>query len=239
METDAPSTSPTQAPTFSKDGIEEFVETLTSLELLQEVNSTQQKAFDWLINVDRYTGMINPDIVTQRFVLAVLYYSLNGDEWINNRHWLSESLSVCEWESSASSSGVCNDDGLLVELKLDRNRMKGTLPTELAHLGEQLLVFDVGINGITGTLPTELGLLTNLEIFYVPQNNLRGSVPTELGKLLAIRDLYIDSNDLIGSIPEQICDLKNVSLGKLWADCEEVDCPCCGRCCTDQVPCSF
>lgn len=239
--TDAPTSAPTMAPTFTESGIREFVETsLTAPTNLQDLQSPQSRALDWLIEQNELgSPLSDPDILTQRFVLAVLYYSTNGDgTWLSKRNWMDPNRSVCEWASSASLDNICNTEGLLLELKLDRNQLQGTIPTELAHLGKQLQVLDLTSNALEGTIPTELGLLSNVEILFLSLNLLEGTVPTELGQLSSVRQLYFDSNSFIAPMPAQVCDLQDTTLDKLWADCEEVDCTCCGKCCSDAEPCN-
>ena len=153
------------APSFSDPGIKEFVPTLSSPEDLNRPTSPQSRALDWLIRVDEVAR--GEADLTQRYVLATLFFGTNGDTWEINRDWLSPTKSVCEWFTSGFSKTVCNDEGLLRELNLKRNNMTGTIPTELGHLSDQLQVLDFSSNSLTGTLPTELGKLLNVEDFHV------------------------------------------------------------------------
>jgi len=58
--------------------------------------TSQNTAFDWLVDIDGAQACPENEIdVIQRYVLAVLYYSLGGDSW-----------TVC----SAMSSSTCEDD---------------------------------------------------------------------------------------------------------------------------------
>ena len=45
---------------------------------------------------------------------------------------------------------------------------------------------------------------------------------------------YFDGNDLVGDIPEKFCDLATLTL---YADCDEVSCPCCTHCCDATGDC--
>lgn len=69
----------------------------------------------------------------QRYVLAVFYYSTNGDEWGDyNTGWLSDE-SECTW-STAAFDPICNDAGVFTILAIRSPGLGGTLPTELVTL---------------------------------------------------------------------------------------------------------
>lgn len=52
--------------------------------------------------------------VDQRYALATLYYSTNGNSWKNNEGWL-EPVDECTW------AGVtCDDFNVVTELKLGK-----------------------------------------------------------------------------------------------------------------------
>ena len=65
----------------------------------------------------------------QRYILALLYLSNGGDEWLNNDQWMTKAHE-CEWY------GVfCNVyDGMVDKLDLSKNNLKGYMPPELGEL---------------------------------------------------------------------------------------------------------
>jgi len=72
-------------------------------------------------------------------------------------------------------------------------------------------------------------------------NSLTGLIPSELGLLTNLEWLYLYGNSLTGTLPNEVCALRNDNggnLDRLYADCEEVTCPCCTFCCVDGVGCS-
>ena len=90
---------------------------------------------------------------------------------------------------------------------------------------------------LTGTVPSSFATASQLEDFYMSNNKLTGTIPDiPSGSLPALTELLFDGNNLIGNMPASICDLRNVSLEDLWADCAppvEVQCDlpdCCTRC---------
>jgi hypothetical protein len=64
---------------------------------------------------------------------------------------------------------IPTDIGLLTvlnHLELSGNRLTGSIPTEIANLGETLTHLSLSHNNLSGTLPTELGRLSNLGMYY-------------------------------------------------------------------------
>ena len=63
-----------------------------------------------------------------RAVLVALYEATNGDNWVNNTHWLSDKP-LGEWH------GVTTDEnGRVTELWLRENGLSGELPASLGNL---------------------------------------------------------------------------------------------------------
>jgi hypothetical protein len=100
---------------------------ISKLEDLQNRQSAQGLAVDWIVNDDAYVdanGLTVSDVkFIQRYVLAVFYFALGGDLWdvchradtscsadgeINS--WLT-STDECTWFVVS-----CNDDGLIVSI---------------------------------------------------------------------------------------------------------------------------
>ena len=70
-------------------------------------------------------------------------------------------------------------------------------------------------------------------------NELYGNVPNELGNLSQLMKLTLEGNQLVGDMPAAVCDLTTSTLTELVADCEEISCPCCHKCCTDGGGCQW
>jgi hypothetical protein len=97
-----------------------------------ENNSTAQyKAAQWLIdnhiidNLSLHVTSSSAFQILQLYVLAVLYYATNGNEWTNGCNFLA-SISVCYWNERSSNStatkGVisCSGDGKITGLSLGK-----------------------------------------------------------------------------------------------------------------------
>ena len=77
-------------------------------------SAARAKAKDWIINDDEMKLGADSHLLEQRYILAVFYFSLNGDKWSFNdgKIWLSKESS-CDW------SGVgCDRDGVIQKLEL-------------------------------------------------------------------------------------------------------------------------
>jgi len=120
----------------------------------------------------------------------------------------------------------------LEKLDLANNTLSFAIPTELGLLTNLRVELDVSDNNLIGGVPTQLGKLTSLRRLRVNGNNIAGTVPTELTNLAAIRVFRIDSTDMTGSMPTGLCSRINILGSVAYADCGEVDCPCCSHCCT-------
>ena len=81
----------TPAPTFPcnltpeerERQITQLMETVSDPDDLARSGSPQQKSLDWLIMKDAMQACPTDDMIIQRYVMAVFYYSTNGDSWKN------------------------------------------------------------------------------------------------------------------------------------------------------------
>ena len=97
---------------------------------------------------------------------------------------------------------------------------------------------NLSTNDLTGSLPSEVGLLNNLRLLALNNNHMTGILPSEIGLTSSLQNLWLDSNSFTGIMPNGVCVLvdSNVLLA-LYADCDEIDCPCCTHCCVDGGNC--
>mmetsp|Transcript_33 Transcript_33/g.50 ORF Transcript_33/g.50 Transcript_33/m.50 type:complete len:398 (+) Transcript_33:87-1280(+) len=212
--------------TASDEGtLQAFIHSLSDPASFVDATSPQSRAFEWIqSNNPDYIiddNAPNHPILVQQYVLALLYFGLNGDNWRRNDRWLWNDASVCEWYTAhpyrhgqqysyqhEEELSLCNDNGLLQILDLSGNDLEGTLPTELGHLSNQLTRIKLHRNHITGLIPTELSQLTQLEYLGLEENDLVGEIPGALGELQSLTGLVLFGNRLEGKIPDQLCDLQ-------------------------------
>lgn len=129
---------PTPSPTTQEFASLQSLITSVSFDQGASLNNTaspQYKALTWLggnENLDAYPDWRR----IQRYVLAVFYYSTNGDDWTDKNGWLTDD-NECEWISWAVDE-KCNDDGGFLRLAILDNNLIGTIPEELALLSDTL-----------------------------------------------------------------------------------------------------
>ena len=142
--------------------------------------------------------------------LVALYDSANGQDWNNNRFWMSE-VSFRQWY------GLNTDpDGRIVKMFLQVNRLTGQLPAEIGSLSN-LEHLDLQVNELAGPIPAGLGNLLNLQEFLAASNRLSGAIPPELANLSSLLRLNLSGNELTGPIPPELgnglVELEDLSLG--------------------------
>jgi hypothetical protein len=137
-------TVPTTLPTAISE-LQDLTKLLSSVSpdggaALQTPWTPQYNALNWLVgnsNLDRYSD----ERKIQRYVLATLYYSTNGDYWLVNTGWMSDS-NECEWHIDASDFAHSTEtfciDGAVVKLILLENNLVGNIPAEVSLLSKSL-----------------------------------------------------------------------------------------------------
>lgn len=179
---------------------------------LEDPSSPQYMAYEWLLeseSLEEYT----PQRILQRYAMVTLYYSTNGEGWLDDYLWLTNTTE-CDWYTTARGQGSCNGKDELVYLELDKNDLRGPLPPELGLLSTSLVRMTIrgGPNKfLSKSIPSELGLLTKLEAFGVHGNDLTGTIPREIGSWMALNEFDISKNDFIGLLPTQVGNLENLT----------------------------
>ena len=151
------------------------------------------------------------DETTDREALEALYEAADGDDWTENRNWLTNAP-LDRWHGVTT-----NRSGRVIELDLSENELSGTIPDALGNL-TFLEALDLSQNQLRGNIPPELGDLANLELLALTDNNLRGAIPPELGQLANLRYLFLADNGLTGTIPPQLGSLENLEWLYLWGN---------------------
>lgn len=220
--TSSPTAAPTTSPTFAHCGMAEtdrIVEILAILDsvadpdLIRNNAHPQGLATTWLIEED--LRHVCPDTdscgLIQRWTLAVIYFSTNGDGWfqcssnpaatdlcgaeepfVGETRFLSEEHE-CEW------AGISCIDLCVTEIEFEENNLVGTIPTEIGLL-EDLAIWGMERGGLEGPIPTEIGKLTNLIFLDLDFNQLSGSLSSELLSLTSLTQLDLNNNRMTGSI---------------------------------------
>lgn len=177
--------------------------------------SPQSRAKAWVLSG-------NGPATVQRYILAVIYFSLQGDGWRQRKGWLNP-ISECYWKGI-----TCNIRKEVTMLWLTDNFLVGALPLELAHLSalDTLTLNDNEISGtlpspyftqltdlrqislynnrLSGTIPEEMYDLSSLEYIGLQENILHGTISSKIGKLKSMHTFYLHGNRLTGMIPKEI-----------------------------------
>ena len=199
--------------------------------LLRDASTPQGQATEWILNGDE--RIVCPDAakIIQRWALAVMYYSTNGDDWDlcsaedaicattldpDKGDFLMNFLSPvdeCEWFGITCAR---TPEGLncVERIIYEDNNLSGTIPTELGLLSG-LAVLGMEQGTTSGRIPSELGSLENMIFIDLDFNQLTGSLPTELYQLTRLETLDLNVNRLTGTIDVDIGRLTNLGFVQL------------------------
>ena len=137
----------------------QVVSRLSSREDLQNPNSPQSKAAEWLLtkslppiigNTDKDPTNITMDFLnisfddyfSERYVAATIYYGLGGEEWTTQGNWLSglnpsdafnKLGPIGKWSKNMIQ---VNENGIVIGLFLGHNNLRGQIPPEIQHLSQ-------------------------------------------------------------------------------------------------------
>lgn len=223
---------PTMAPTFSPlpDAIKELVvpASFDGGASLSDPSSPQSAAARWLAeaHLDNYTDARK----LQRYALATLYYSTNGDKWEDKQNWLSDSDECKDWWNKPSDEGgekklECDTSGSVTILTIEKNNLQGSLPDEIAFLSNSLFELMLNENVIGGTLSSTLGSMSRLKKLDLRGNNITSTIPSDFGRLTTLETLRLYENELTGTIPSEMAlmtSLEDLRLHKNKLDGELV-----------------
>jgi Leucine rich repeat len=241
-----PSVSPNEStlqPSRDKSGCEDLprdtalieqLSNVTNLDALLDDSTPQGRAKLWLqeddpANVDPCTY----ETLLQRYALATMYFSTDGDGWTDNKGWLSGE-NECTWSNVECI--MVDNAGQVANLTLVGNNLDGKLPDEL-HVLDEMSLLDVSVNFLSGTIPaiyfesllklTRLhlnanslsgslpsnidGLSGSLEELELSDNLLSGTIPSSIANLQKLKRLLMATNELVGSIPTEMGTMRLVS----------------------------
>lgn len=187
----------------------------------EDPNSPQSLALEWMFTDSitmAFDNVAPLPIVSQRYALAVLYYSTNGTRWTNQLGFLTD-RPACEWNDGSqvpfpsSSSALpslpdtygvhCDNFANVKQVQLSQNGLDGTLPSELIHLLD-LQVLTVDQNSLKGSIPPELGRLTDMRMVFLDSNSMTGTIPTEIGLWIPLESFYANDNRFQGTLPTEL-----------------------------------
>ncbi|CAB9522821.1 receptor-like protein kinase precursor [Seminavis robusta] len=227
VETSSPSTASNSTEAINDTDIEmlflpDFTREMIALDGLQE--SGQSLAWQWLQEHPEFDSMPTWRKL-QLMALASFYYATSGETWEVPPFattWLNTSLHECDWQGRsieelkaadqfwALIENNCTDDGVYLNLTLQKTGLRGTLPPEIGLL-TGLTALDLNENFIEGPLPSQIGELTLLEILNLENNLFRGLLPGELFGLTDLAKLHLGTNAFTGALSNEVAALTSLT----------------------------
>ena len=107
--------------------------------------------------------------IKERYTLALMYFSMGGDEWENASNWMGSEHHCTSWYGVS-----CDSENRVDEISMNENGLVGTIPEAIGML-ENLCVLKLYANDITGTVPNALFNFTKLSFLDIEQNSLTGT----------------------------------------------------------------
>jgi Leucine-rich repeat (LRR) protein len=195
---------------------------ISSLHHLTTEGTAQHEAVWWLAREDQALPTAVPQDqlsdyrFVQRYVLAVLYFALNGPEWKDQANFLTPQHE-CAWYAPSYfdqflghyyAVGVTCDpvEMRVQDLFLPQNNLKGALPTELMHL-MHLKMLSLPGNTVFGEIPSGIQVLSHLTYLDLKYNQISGYIPSWVDRLSNLEVLTLSNNAMEGGVPEALSTL--------------------------------
>ena len=195
---------------------------------VQDPESPLVKSFVWVAEDNKARPDDSDEEIILRYVAAVVYYSLGGENWTNQNNFLSHD-NLCMWNDAGATGIICNDG--IYELQLCKyptrnvlllirlifahilslllplagNNLSGEIPDEIRHLASLKHIY-MADNAINGTLPSAIGELGWLKVLDLSSNSMKGKIPKSLFHYKQLREIILNGNNFSGTINPSIGD---------------------------------
>jgi hypothetical protein len=164
---------------------------------IRVVDSSQQKAFDWLSGHQNMTTLPESR-KRQLFVLAIFYYAMDGPNWrIGDKKsgvtgWMTQSMSV--------TGGLLHLEALISRLADGWSDTANVSfePCNNASEFQSIALDNLQLYSSEARMPPEIALLTSLRSISLYNNSINASLddflPSELYQLTNLKQLNLSSN---------------------------------------------
>lgn len=146
---------------------------------ITEDGTPEEAALRWLAYDDPHQLSTDSHIdrITQRFVLATLFFATNGDTWLHWYRFMSHH-DECEWNHGDDTlvGAYCNNKNFVEKLILDNLNLTGTLPRDIGLL-THMEHLDLSNNEIHSHLPSSIGILGKLTHLDISKYLVNNTVP--------------------------------------------------------------
>jgi len=202
----------------------------------------QNAALTWLATIDQRRLALDDPHLTQRYVLATLYFATNANEWPTDDGWTTlvdqratrEDMGTANGNNGAVDTGAANPNSQLVppqpppgkggwkkrhHFLSDLHECDWSEGGGVRSCDDKGYVTDLSLwNNLRGIIPSELGQLTQLKVLYLQRNNMVGTLPESLGNCVHLEYLGLAHNRISGTVPSHVFGnllrLKTLSLEK-------------------------
>jgi len=189
---------------------------------LEDPSSPQYQAAEWLFANPNLSTYSETEI-NQRYALATIYLSTDGDNWTLNDGWMGESTPECTWVGigcetalvpSRSLSAMSNTSskglrGITNNNNGDDNKRRAQ---ETMMIVKKVQLFELGLRG---PLPSEIAILTDTIDISAYGNSLIGTIPDAIADITGLEILQLDGNLMTGALPSGIFDLVELTKVRL------------------------
>mmetsp|Transcript_49757 Transcript_49757/g.53703 ORF Transcript_49757/g.53703 Transcript_49757/m.53703 type:complete len:814 (+) Transcript_49757:93-2534(+) len=178
-----------------------------------DTDDARYAALNWIATLDLETDVFDMPIqlLVERYVLAVLYYTTGGLRTWNDKLSFLSSKDVCEWNNDNNSiylleEGIFDDNitggniSITDEGNDDITVRKGVFCDSTRHV----TIIKLPSNSLQGEMPWELSLLKNLIQVDFDSDQLYGSIPANFGNLSFLQALWLKGNDISGTLPPEL-----------------------------------
>mmetsp|Transcript_47787 Transcript_47787/g.70724 ORF Transcript_47787/g.70724 Transcript_47787/m.70724 type:complete len:1068 (+) Transcript_47787:143-3346(+) len=180
----------------------------------------QYKARKWITNDDPMKLLYDDHSVIQRYILALIYFALGGDDWgkCSRDENSNECKYVCYTESHCIVESQCDAQsydnfgiGTCYGFPYLSGESECNWGGVVCDYDGDVVEIELGDNNLHGKqLPHEISHLTYLHRFSIGFNQVKGTIPESFGDLEYMADLKINHNGLTGTVPEEIFKLVNL-----------------------------
>ncbi|CAB9511672.1 Leucine Rich Repeat [Seminavis robusta] len=174
-----------------------------SIKAIETIGSPIYYGNIWMLN-DPNLHTYSDERQLQRFVLAILYYGTDGDNWFHNDGWLDYDVSECDWYFNTVvdeliGMPVCDEDNNLRLFAMADNNLAGTIPdmsafNAMPHI-PHAFALDLANNNLTGPTPI-LHTGVSVEIISLSNNHFDTISPGMAARGDNVRILNVDNNKL-------------------------------------------
>ena len=206
---------------------------------LNDSSSPQYAAMNWILNGDTLSTLDVPPTAAQekallqRYILAVFYFSTQGDDWSSRSNWLDKEQPECGEGGESPWQYIGCQGGEVTSIFASEAGIGGIIPSELNGLTalstlalfsnsvtgiadgfapRAMIGLDLGENELIGTIPSSFYGMSLLQQLYLERNNLVGTISPQIGNFRLLRELTLIANSLTGTLTTEFQSLRFLEL---------------------------